>query len=407
MGRVPAPRQATLASFRDATGEVIDQGIALFFPAPRSFTGEDVLELQGHGGPVVLADLLGCCLGLGARAARPGEFSERAFLNGRLDLAQAEAVADLVDAGSRAAARAAARSLEGGFSRQVDSLVEELGTLRLLVEAAIDFPEEDVDVLDQYDILGRLARALEDVSALRRHAVQGRLLREGATVVLVGEPNVGKSSLLNRLADEDVAMVSELPGTTRDVLRADLVLGGVPLHVVDTAGLRESADTLECMGIERGRNAARRADLVVVVVDARQPQLQALEALAPDLAPIPAPRLVVCNKADLATDTGDGKGLRVSALTGEGLEALRQALLRAVGWVDAAEGGSFIARARHLEAIARAGEHLEVATALPHGAVDLLAEELRYAEYAMAEITGRRTPDDLLGDIFRRFCIGK
>ncbi len=401
-GQLPAPRTATLCSFRDAKGECIDQGIALYFPAPHSYTGEDILELQGHGGPVVTHAVLGAVLDAGARLAEPGEFTRRAFLNGRLDLAQAEAVADLIDAASREAARSALRSLRGDFSAVIARLVAGLTELRALTEAMLDFPEEDLDSLHRDEAGARLAQlraALDEVIVKSR---QGSLLRNGIHVVLAGRPNVGKSSLLNRLAGEERAIVTAVPGTTRDAVREPIQIEGVPIVVVDTAGLRDSRDEIERLGMERTRRELERADVALVVVEAGS-----LEA--PD-EPLPAAgtRIDVVNKIDLVPGTAPGRrgnAAYVSALTGAGLEELRRALLEAAGWSSRGET-VFLARERHLRALGVARAHLEAAAARDTQ-WEFFAEELRLAQEALGEITGRVSADDLLGEIFSRFCIGK
>ncbi len=405
LGALPAPRRATLCAARDARGETLDEGIALYFPAPRSYTGEDVLEFHGHGGPVVLHALLAAFLDAGARLAEPGEYTRRAFLNGRVDLAQAEAVADLIDAASQAAARSALRSLSGEFSAAIDALVAGLTELRALTEATLDFPEEELEPLDREEArvrLGRLESALEEVLAKSR---QGSLLRSGIHIVLAGRPNVGKSSLLNRLAGEERAIVTAIPGTTRDALRETIQIEGVPVHVVDTAGLRESRDEVERLGVERAWREVARADVVLVVFDAAAgigPEDRAiLEGL-----PREGERIDVLNKIDLAPSARSAPGaVRVSAKTGAGLADLRQAILAAAGWRATGEP-VFLARERHLRALARAQAHLAAAAA--RGAQwELFAEELRLAQEALGEITGRLSADDLLGEIFARFCIGK
>lgn len=410
-GSVPAPRRAFQCRF--AFDETIDSGLALYFRGPASFTGEDVLELQAHGNPVVLADLVAACVRLGARPARPGEFTERSFLNGKLDLAQAEAVADLIDAGSSVAARAAVRSLSGAFSKRVEEFCSRLRELRTLVEASLDFPEEGLDVLGQYDIPGRLGHALRALEDIRNVARQGVLLKEGARIVIVGEPNVGKSSLLNALADEDLAIVTDIPGTTRDTIRAETSIEGVPIHVIDTAGLRLTDDLVEQAGIERGRAASLGADLALVVVDARTPVVDAVDRVKKHAA-LPLLQLIVRNKCDLAGDAlADGVAapdteILVSAVTGYGIAELRHAILRFIGWGESGESeGVFIARERHLAAMERARSHIEAAIVLLQGDESLLAEELRYAESSLEVIFGRTSPDDLLGEIFSRFCIGK
>jgi tRNA modification GTPase len=408
-GAPVAPRRAGLRRFLDAHGETIDQGIALFYPAPASYTGEDVLELQGHGGPVVLRVLLQRCVELGARLAEPGEFTRRAFLNGKLDLAQAESVVDLIDATTTQAARCAVRSLQGEFSLRIDALTAEIVPLRMLVEATLDFPEEDVDALDRADAQQRLARvraALADVLAAAR---QGSLMREGLHVVLAGAPNVGKSSLLNRLAGEDLSIVTDVPGTTRDTIRQVIDLGGVPAYVIDTAGLRESDDPVERIGIERAWKAIASADAIVLLTDAVSVAPPA-DTIA-DRLPAGVPRIHVINKIDLAgvparTEPGEaGARVWLSAKTGEGVDALRHALLHAVGWEGHPES-AFLARARHLEALNTASSHLAAAAKWP-AQLELFAEELRLAHEALTSITGVFTADDLLGEIFSRFCIGK
>jgi tRNA modification GTPase len=403
IGRVPEPRTAALCSFRDARGERVDEGVALYFPAPRSYTGEPVLELHGHGGPVVMQALLGICLDAGARLAEPGEFTRRAFLEGKLDLAQAEAVADLIDAASREAARSALRSLTGEFSLAVADLASQLVELRALTEAMLDFPEEDVDSLHRDDAARRLARvrrALEDLLARSR---QGSLLRNGVHVVLAGRPNVGKSSLLNRLAGEERAIVTPIAGTTRDALRESIQIEGVPLVVVDTAGLRASVDVVERMGIERARRELERADLVLAVFEAGE-TAPALEGLPAGVACIE-----VYNKVDrvpgFRPPAGANRAVAVSAKSGEGIDVLRKAILEAAGWVSAGES-VFLARERHLRAFESARTHLEAAARELHR-WEVFAEELRLAHQALGTITGEFTADDLLGEIFARFCLGK
>lgn len=400
VGDLPQARHATYAVFRDARGEVIDRGLALYFPAPHSYTGEAVLELQGHGGPVVLQEVLSASLDAGARLAEPGEFTRRAFLEGRIDLAQAEAVADLIDAASREAARSAMRSLSGEFSTAIEELRSKLVELRALTEAMLDFPEEEVDVLHRDDAQLRLADVrgmLADVQAKSR---QGSLLRSGVHVVLAGAPNVGKSSLLNRLAGHERAIVTPIPGTTRDSLREPVQIEGVPLTLVDTAGLRASADHIEQLGMERTRREIAQADVVLVVAEATtEPVL--LEDLPRD-----AVRLFVFNKIDLHPGFVAPAGwLGVSARTGAGLDEVRKAILRVVGWSGSGES-VFLARERHLRALAACAEHLSRA-ASEADRLELFAEELRLAHDQLATITGSFTSDDLLGEIFSRFCIGK
>ena len=413
LGNLPSPRLARLAVFRDAHGQPIDHGIALFFPAPASFTGEDVLELHGHGGPVVLDNLLARVIDLGARIARPGEFSERAFLNGKIDLAQAEAIADLIEAGSSAAARAALRSLEGEFSGRVHALTEAVIRLRTHVEAAIDFPEEEIDYLADSRIATALNDLLSDTTRLQSEALQGVLLRDGLTVVIAGAPNAGKSSLLNALAKRDIAIVSHQPGSTRDVLRERIAIDGMPLHIIDTAGLRHATDDLEAEGVRRAHEQLARADLTLFVYDACAKDAQAMDNAKAQLPP-ELRRIVVRNKIDLVGEmpavrsTEDGPEISLSAKTGDGLALLQDALRQAAGLQPEGEG-SFSARRRHLEALARAHQHL--ARAAQHlgssRAGELLAEELRLAQQVLGEITGEFTADDLLGRIFADFCIGK
>jgi tRNA modification GTPase len=423
------PRRATTATFVDADGGAIDQGLVLLFPAPRSYTGETVLELHGHGGPVVLQMLVARCLeaarGIDAlrdlRLAQPGEFTRRAFLNDRLDLAQAEAVADLIDASTAAAVRSANRSLAGAFSREVHALADAVIELRTLVEATLDFPEEEIDFLQAADARGRLAGIRAQLETLLKRAQQGALLREGLNVVLVGAPNVGKSSLLNALAGEEVAIVTPIAGTTRDRIAQTVQVHGIPLHIIDTAGLRETADEVERIGIARTLTEVARADVVLHLVDATHPAADA-HALSQVRARVTAgvPLLTVRNKIDLTQEAAGVAAdarveIRVSALTGAGLDALQAALLRVAGWEADTRGETvFMARERQLEALRRAQAHLADAAAradVEHGygnaQLELFAEELRLAASALAEITGEFSADDLLGRIFSRFCIGK
>jgi len=411
LGSCPEPRVATLHRFRDAGGQTLDTGLALFFPAPHSFTGEDVLELHAHGGPVLLDMLVERIAGLGARLAAPGEFSERAFLNDKLDLLQAEAVADLIDAGSRAAARAAHRSLSGEFSAAILGLNEQLTGLRLYVEAAIDFPEEDIDFLGTDELRRRLDAAAAEFDRIEATARQGRLLRDGIHVVLAGRPNSGKSSLLNRLAGYEAAIVTDVPGTTRDLVREQLEIDGLPVHLVDTAGLRETSDTVEQAGVARTRGQLEVADLTLLVVDATaELQLDALLAEVPAGVPI----VIVRNKIDLTVEmagvdaAAEPAVARLSARTGAGVDELRQLIKLRVGYGDPGEG-TVIARQRHLDSIRRARTHFDSGRGQleTSRAGELLAEELRAAQQALAEITGEFTSDDLLGEIFGTFCIGK
>jgi tRNA modification GTPase len=429
-GRPLAPRQATYVPFLDAAGAPIDHGLAIFFPAPQSYTGEDVLELQAHGGAVVLQLLLARCLEAAGecddataherlphlRIAGPGEFTERAFLNDKLDLAQAEAVADLIDASTEAAARSAARSLDGAFSREIGALAETVIELRLLVEATLDFPEEEIDFLVSADAQGRLQRATAGVDAVLQRARQGALLRDGIRVVLAGQPNVGKSSLLNALAGAELAIVTATPGTTRDKVAQTIQIEGVPVHVVDTAGLRDAVDEVERIGVARTWAEIEGADAIVFLHDLTRlgdADYEAGDAAITARLPtalVEAGRLLhLYNKLDLQRSASVDDGLVISAVTGEGLEALRARLLALAGW-QAVPEGLFIARARHVHALQRARQHLDLAAAHAergNAALELFAEELRLAHDALGEITGTFTSDDLLGAIFGRFCIGK
>jgi tRNA modification GTPase len=413
LGAVPPARRAVFTPFRDATGEVLDAGLALFFERPHSYTGEDVIELHCHGGPVVVDALIARVVELGARRAGPGEFTQRAFLNDKLDLAQAEAVADLIDAGSREAARAALRSLQGEFSSMVQALTAAVIELRVHVEAAIDFPEDDIDFLADPALAQRLAAVQQQFAAVTRSATQGRLLRDGMTVVLAGAPNAGKSSLLNRLAGYEAAIVTALPGTTRDVLRERIEIDGMPLHILDTAGLRAALDPVEAEGIRRAQAEMQRADRVLFVIDgAADPAAHAFRELAATL-PAQVPVTLLYNKSD-ATDpraVAAPAGLprvAVSALTGAGLDALRAHLKSCMGYATQ-EGGSISARRRHLEALDKARACIEEAARvlIERRAGELVAQELRLAQRALDEIGGEFTSEDLLGRIFAGFCIGK
>ncbi|MFJ5429424.1 tRNA uridine-5-carboxymethylaminomethyl(34) synthesis GTPase MnmE [Pectobacterium actinidiae] len=418
LGKLPKPRHADYLPFRDANGTTLDQGIALWFPSPNSFTGEDVLELQGHGGPVILDLLLQRILTLSnVRIARPGEFSERAFLNDKLDLAQAEAIADLIDASSEQAARSALNSLQGVFSTRINQLVEALTHLRIYVEAAIDFPDEEIDFLSDGKIEAQLNSVMADLDAVRAEAHQGSLLREGMKVVIAGRPNAGKSSLLNALAGREAAIVTDIAGTTRDVLREHIHIDGMPLHIIDTAGLRDASDEVERIGIERAWQEIEQADRVLFMVDGTTTQATEPEQIWPEfMARLPKtlPITIVRNKADV---TGETLGIedvnthsliRLSARTGEGIDTLRDHLKQSMGFTSNTEGG-FLARRRHLQALELAAQHLiqgkeQLVSAY---AGELLAEELRLAQQALSEITGEFTSDDLLGRIFSSFCIGK
>ncbi len=407
--RLPA-RRAVLSDFLDSTHRALDNGLALYYPAPHSYTGEDVLELQGHGGPVVLQLVLRRCLELGARLAEPGEFTRRAFLNDKLDLAQAEGIADLIDASTARAARCAMRSLQGAFSERIEVLVNGLTELRVLVEASLDFPEEDIEILEGAGAEQKLAALNVELSKIEAASQQGSLLREGMHIVLAGQPNVGKSSLLNRLAGEELAIVTDIPGTTRDAIRQSIDLDGVPAHIIDTAGLRESADLVEGLGIARTWAAIEKADLVLLIMDCRTGEVADDQRIQERL-PAALPRVKVMNKIDLtgqsaATRNQDGSSIVwLSAKTGEGVDLLRRSLLEVAGWRGDAEG-LFMARERHLGALSVARGHLERAQTRT-GQIELFAEELRLAQAALGSITGEFTSDDLLGQIFSRFCIGK
>jgi len=409
LGSVPLARHATVAAFTDAEGRAIDAGLALYFPGPQSFTGEDVLELHGHGGPVVMDLLVARAVELGARMARPGEFSERAFHNDKLDLAQAEAIADLIDAGSAEAARAALCSLAGEFSQEVRELAARVMELRTYVEAAIDFPDEDAEFLANEEVRARLADIGERFATIGESARQGRALRDGLVVVIAGRPNAGKSSLLNALAGVDAAIVTEIPGTTRDVLRERIHVDGLPIHVVDTAGLRDAADVVEIEGVRRAQAEIARADLVLYVVDATR----GLDAAETAALPAGTAAIIVWNKTDLpgagpAPAGGKLPAVAISATTGAGLPALRDQLKAAAGYqADAA--GVYSARRRHLDALTRAQSLFELAETrlAEHASFELVAEELRLAQQALGEITGEVSSDELLGAIFSGFCIGK
>ncbi|MEW7993773.1 MAG: tRNA uridine-5-carboxymethylaminomethyl(34) synthesis GTPase MnmE [Candidatus Thiodiazotropha endolucinida] len=409
---MPSPRQARFKPFLDQDRTVIDSGLAIFFPKPHSFTGEDVLELQGHGGPVVMDLLLKRTLQLGARLARPGEFSERAFLNGKLDLVQAEAIADLIDAESQAAARSATRTLQGAFSNKIDRLVESLIELRLYVESAIDFPEEEIDYLTCSNVSERLHSILDEIESTRQSAHSGRLLRDGLTLVIAGRPNSGKSSLLNALAGAEAAIVTDIPGTTRDLLRERITIDGMPLHIIDTAGLRESHDPVEAEGIRRAKKEIEQADRVLWVFDdSTDPHHLAIDR---DQLPKGVPVTLIRNKIDIASNTPgifeDESEVEValSATRGDGIDLLTAHLKQCVGYRYLGEG-DFIARRRHLDALERAIGHLRQGelSLQRDQAGELLAEDLRLAQQSLSEITGEFTADDLLGRIFSSFCIGK
>ncbi|MCL8566729.1 tRNA uridine-5-carboxymethylaminomethyl(34) synthesis GTPase MnmE [Escherichia coli] len=418
LGKVPKPRYADYLPFRNEDNSVLDQGIALFFPNPNSFTGEDVLELQGHGGPIILDLLLKRILQIpGIRIANPGEFSERAFLNDKLDLAQAEAIADLIDASSEQAARSAINSLQGAFSSHINEMVESLTNLRIYVEAAIDFPDEEIDFLSDGVIEGKLNTVIGQLDDVRAQARQGSLLREGMKVVIAGRPNAGKSSLLNALAGREAAIVTDIAGTTRDVLREHIHIDGMPLHIIDTAGLREASDEVERIGIERAWQEIEQADRVLFMVDSTTTEATTPEEIWPEfMARLPStlPVTVIRNKSDLTgepaeiTSQGDYPMIRLSARDGMGIELLRSHLKEAMGFNSNTEGG-FLARRRHLQALNTAAEHLQQGyqQLVYAKSGELLAEELRLAQQALSEITGELTSDDLLGRIFSSFCIGK
>ncbi|MHB1946715.1 MAG: tRNA uridine-5-carboxymethylaminomethyl(34) synthesis GTPase MnmE [Gammaproteobacteria bacterium] len=412
LGKIPKPRLATFSQFKDGENNPIDEGIALFFPGPHSFTGEDVLELHGHGGPCVVDCLIRRILALGARLARPGEFSERAFLNDKIDLAQAEAIADLIDASSEQAVRASLRSLQGEFSKKIQTLVESLIRLRIYVEAAIDFVEEEIDFLADQQVSHDLTMMINQVESIRGSAMQGSLLRDGITAVIAGQPNVGKSSLLNCISGKDIAIVTDIPGTTRDLLREHIHLDGMPIHFIDTAGLRASSDPVEQEGIRRARDEMTRADLILCVVDARD-KSHIENTLLSEIT-VKAPIIIIRNKIDLTQESptiADQNGrtiISISAKNNLGIDLLKKQIKSCVGFqTDSA--GIFSARRRHLDALDRAYDHLlnGQKQLSDFRAGELLAEDLRQAQLALSEITGQFTADDLLGRIFSSFCIGK
>ena len=409
------PRQANLLALRDADGQTIDQLIAIYFAAPASFTGEDVLELQCHGGPQLLELVMKRCLELGKDddlvIAEPGEFTLRAYLNNKIDLAQAEAIADLIDAQSEAAVRGAARSLQGAFSDDINDLIEEITQLRILVESTLDFPEEEIEFLENAQARKRLSAVKAKLQSLRDGAKQGKILRDGIQLVLAGAPNVGKSSLLNRLAGEEVAIVTPIAGTTRDRVKESITIEGVPMHIIDTAGLRETSDIVEAKGIERSWEAIRMADLVIFLTDLTSGEDGLKERILQEI-PSKCPVLEVINKADLMTQPetkSSGAAMMISAKTGEGVEALKQKVLQIVGW-NGSQEGAIVARRRHLDCLERASEHIarsEEFAANGNNSLELFAEELFLAQNHLGQITGKLLPDDLLGKIFSQFCIGK
>jgi tRNA modification GTPase len=410
LGHIPAPRHAAYLAFNDAEDTLIDRGIAVYYPAPHSYTGEDVLELQAHGGTALMQLLLTRCLELGARQAEPGEFTRRAYLNDKLDLAQAEAVADVINAATAEAARSAVRSLSGEFSLSIHELLAQLVNLRMFIEACLDFPEEEIDFITQGKVAEKLASVYESLESVLGKARQGNLLREGMRVVLIGQPNVGKSSLMNRLAGEEVAIVTPIAGTTRDTIKSTIQINGIPLHIIDTAGLRDTADEVELQGIARTWQALESANVALLLVDATHGITEREKSILERL-PSVLPKIWIHNKIDLskkAAAIGTKNGERhiyLSAKTGEGVPRLRECLLEIIGWQPASEG-IFMARSRHLTALNAVKDHLEAATYL-YDQPELLAEELRLGQEALGTITGEFTPDDLLGEIFSRFCIGK
>lgn len=414
LGKLPKPRYAHLSQFLDMNGQVIDQGIALYFPAPNSYTGEDVLELQGHGGPAVMNLLLSQCLSAGARLAQPGEFTLRAYLNNKIDLIQAESVADIIAANTSEAARCAIHSLQGHFSARIEELVDLLITLRMLIEATLDFPEDEIDNLQALQIQDRLDHIHIQLEQIFAAARQGNLLQEGIKIVLAGAPNVGKSSLLNQLVEDDAAIVTEIPGTTRDTIQRTIAIEGIPIHIIDTAGLRETSDIVEQKGIERTHAAIRNANMVIWLVDSSQQsdiKDQIFSYISAD-----KPQITVFNKIDLLNeeprieDEKNNIRIHLSAKTGTGIELLRRKILEIAGWQYHQAGeGVFMARQRHLQALSQARIHLDNAQRFTTNVyqLELLAEELRLAQSALSSITGRFTADDLLGEIFSHFCIGK
>lgn len=409
LGQVPTPRKALLKNFKNKQGETLDQGIALYFPKPNSFTGEDVLELQGHGGPVILDQLIQEIITNGARPANPGEFSQRAFLNNKIDLAQAEAIADLIDAGSQQAARSAIRSLSGEFSNKIQSLQAGLTQLRLFIEAAIDFPEEEIDFIKESQVQQDLQKLLSTLQKIKKSAQQGALLQQGINVVIMGEPNVGKSSLLNALSGQDRAIVTDIAGTTRDTLHETIQIDGMPLHLIDTAGLRESSDVIEQEGMRRAKQALQTADVLLHIIDASQTEQQTNELISE----LSIPKIIIRNKIDLSHDKAEMQKannktiISLSAKTGQGIELLKKHLKELMGYHPGED--TFIARRRHLSALTQAEQLIQKGEQQlkTQQSAELLAEDLRLAQQALGEITGEFTSDDLLGKIFSEFCIGK
>lgn len=416
LGGLPEPRKAQLSQFLDTEGQIIDQGIVLYFPAPHSYTGEDVLELQGHGGPAIMNLLLSQCLACGARLAEPGEFTLRAYLNNKIDLVQAESVSNLIEASTTEAARCAVRSLQGIFSHAINELVQSLTTLRMLIEATLDFPEEEIGGLYHTEIHARLNTISEQLARVMSSAVRGNLLQEGIRVVLIGEPNVGKSSLLNQLAEDDVAIVTEIPGTTRDSIQKTITIAGVPVHMTDTAGLRETTDIVEQKGIERTQVAIRSADMRIHLIDGSRHFADDTGKSTLTAFSIDKPHITVINKIDLLDAqpriaiSDHHVEIHLSAKTGAGIDMLREQILKTAGWqTNQTEEGLFMARQRHLESLHTAQQHINAAWTYSESESgwELLAEELRIAQEALSTITGRFTADDLLGKIFSEFCIGK
>lgn len=413
LGELPMPRQAMFKSFLDTEGQTIDQGIALFFPAPYSYTGEDVLELQGHGGPAIQNLLLNQCFILGARLAQPGEFTLRAYLNNKIDLVQAESIADLIEANTREAARCAVNSLRGNFSNKIEELVSMITELRMLIEATINFPEDHIDDLLLSSIDEKLRQIDARFKEIFQTARQGKILKEGIRIVLAGQPNVGKSSLLNQLAEEDVAIVTEVPGTTRDIIERTIIIEGIIIHIIDTAGLRETSDIVEQKGIERTHAAIKNAHIIIWIMDINR-QLPFIDVEAMHSISVDIPRINVYNKIDLINEPAkierynDITTINISAKTGAGINLLREEILTIAGWQHNTEG-LFTARQRHLDALTTAQAHLNSAQAFTahESQLELLAEELRLSQLALSSITGEFTADDLLGEIFSHFCIGK